>query len=101
MRIRIQLLLKVIGICDHWSIEPLGLYLSLQESIVSVHSPPRLCFEPLKLLNFDSNAYPDLAFHQVLGIRIRMFSGPPDPDPLVRVTDPALAPDPSLFSLMC
>jgi hypothetical protein len=29
---------------------------------VSVHSPPRLYFEPLKLLNFDSNAYPDLAF---------------------------------------
>jgi hypothetical protein len=26
-------------------------------------SPPRLRFEHLKLLNFDFNAYPDLAFH--------------------------------------
>jgi hypothetical protein len=36
----------------------------------------------------------------VLGIRIRMFFGLPDPDPLVRGTDPNpdSAPDPSLFS---
>ncbi len=45
-------------------------------------------------------------FGSVLGIRIRnciwirrirMFLGLPDPDPLFRVTDPDLAPDPSLF----
>jgi hypothetical protein len=34
----------------------------------------------------------------VLGIRIRMFLGLPDPDPLVRGMDPDPAPDPSLFS---
>jgi hypothetical protein len=31
----------------------------------------------------------------VLGIRIRMFLGPPDPDPIVRGMDQD--PDPSLF----
>ncbi len=35
IRIRIQLLFIVIGICDHWSIDP------------------RLCCEPPKLINFD------------------------------------------------
>ena len=34
----------------------------------------------------------------VLGIRNRMFSGLPDPDPFVSDMDPALDPDPSLFS---
>ncbi len=34
------------GICDHWSLDTLGLYFSLQASIVSVHDPPRLYFEP-------------------------------------------------------
>ncbi len=34
----------------------------------------------------------------VLGIRIRQFLGLPDPDPLVRGTDPYPAPDPTLFS---
>ncbi len=35
----------------------------------------------------------------VSGIRIRRFLGLPDPDPLVRRTDPdPAAPDPSLFS---
>jgi hypothetical protein len=44
---------------------------------------------------------------KVLGIRIRnrirMFLGLPDPEPLVRGTDPDpdLAPDPSLFSKIC
>jgi hypothetical protein len=37
--------------------------LSLKASIVSVHSPQRLYFEPLKLLNFDLSVDPDLAFH--------------------------------------
>jgi hypothetical protein len=42
-----------------------GSILSLHPAIVSVHGPPRLHFEPLKLLNFDLNADPDLdlAFH--------------------------------------
>jgi hypothetical protein len=38
-------------------------FLSLNASIVSVHGPPRLHFETLKLLNFDNNADPDPAFH--------------------------------------
>ncbi len=40
-----------------------GSILSLQASIVSVHSLPRLYFEPLKLMNFDFNADLDQAFH--------------------------------------
>jgi hypothetical protein len=45
MRIRIQLFFKTIGIYDydHWYIQ------ALQGSIVCVHGPPRLRFEPLKL----------------------------------------------------
>jgi hypothetical protein len=38
-----------------------------------------------------------LAQNTVLGIRIRMILGLPDPDPLVRGTDPD--PDPSIFLL--
>ncbi len=34
-----------------------------QASIVSVHGPPRFCFEPLKLLHSDFNVDPNLAFH--------------------------------------
>ena len=34
----------------------------------------------------------------VLGIRIRMFLGLPDPDPLVRGANPDPTPDPSFFS---
>ncbi len=37
--------------------------LSLQASSVSIHVPPRLCFEPIKLLNFYFHADPNLAFH--------------------------------------
>ncbi len=36
MRIRIQLLIKVMGICDHWSVAFQGSILSLQASIVNV-----------------------------------------------------------------
>jgi hypothetical protein len=43
--------------------------LSLQISIVSVHCHPRLCFEPLKLLNFYFNADP-------------AFQSNADPDPV-------------------
>jgi hypothetical protein len=37
-------------------------------------------------------------FLTVLRIRIRMFLGLSDPEPVVRGMDPDLAPDPSLFS---
>ncbi len=45
----------------------------------------------------DANLWPLIyrPFRAVLGIRIRMFLGLQDPDPLVRGADPA--PDPSLF----
>jgi hypothetical protein len=59
IQIRILLLIKGMRICEHWSTEPRRLHLGLQDSIVSVHGSPRLHFEPLKLLNFDFNAYPD------------------------------------------
>jgi hypothetical protein len=51
--------------CDHWCTDLLGPILNLHPSIFSVHGPPRLNFEPLKLLNFDFNADTDLgpAFH--------------------------------------
>jgi hypothetical protein len=39
-----------------------------------------------------------LVFFAVLVVRIRMFLGLSDPDPLVRGTDPYPTPDPSLFS---
>jgi hypothetical protein len=48
-------------ICDHWSID-LGSIMSPQAFDVSVHCPPRLNFEPVKLLNFDFNADPDPVF---------------------------------------
>jgi hypothetical protein len=52
-----MLLIKVKGFCDHWSIDPPGLHFE--------HPQPssRLCFEPLKPLNFYFNADPDPAFH--------------------------------------
>jgi hypothetical protein len=57
----------MMGICGPLLYRPpgLGSILILQASIVSVHDPPRLCFEPLDLLNFDFNADPDPdpAFH--------------------------------------
>jgi hypothetical protein len=36
-------------------------------------------------------------FEAVLRIRIRKFLGLPDPDPLVRCTDPDPAPEPSII----
>jgi hypothetical protein len=70
MRIRILLLIKVMGICYHWSIDPL----SLQGSIVSVNGPPLLYFELLKFLNVGNNADPDTAFHSEA-----------DPDPASKI----------------
>ncbi len=46
------------------------------------------------ILGFQRLCYGYHEFTSVLEIRIRMFLGLPDPDPLVRGTDP----DPSLFS---
>ncbi len=37
------------------------------------------------------------SFYAVLRIRIHMFLGLPDPDPLVRGMDPDPAPDPSII----
>jgi hypothetical protein len=54
MRIRILLLIKVTNRLQ----TPPGLHYS----IMSVHCPPRLHFEPLKLRNFDLNVDPDPAF---------------------------------------
>ncbi len=58
--------------------------MSLQASIVSVHGPPRLYVEPLKLMNFDFNADPDPAFHSSA-----------DPDPASK-TIADLDPDPEM-----
>jgi hypothetical protein len=53
MRIRIQILLliKMMGICDHLSIDPPRLHFATPASTVSVRSSPGLSFEPSKLLN--------------------------------------------------
>jgi hypothetical protein len=74
---RILLLIKVMGICDHWSIEPPGPY--FWSPFVSLHGPSRLYFEPLKLLNFIFTADSDLTFHynaiwiQLPQIKVRHF----------------------------
>jgi hypothetical protein len=60
-QIRIQLFFQLMKICDDWSTD-------LQASIVSVHAPPCLNFEPFKLRNFDFNPGP--AFQSIA-----------DPDP--------------------
>jgi hypothetical protein len=58
MRIRILLLIKVIKVCDHWSIDPPGLHFE-PPCLHGVHGPLGLCFEPLKLLNFNFKADPE------------------------------------------
>jgi hypothetical protein len=79
--IRIQLLFEVMGICDHWSIDPQG----LQFEPPGLHCERlRLYFEPLKILNFDCNADPDPAFYSnadpdPASEIMRIL---PDPDPL-------------------
>jgi hypothetical protein len=60
MQIWILLLIKLMGICDYWSVDPPGPHLSLQASIVSIHGTPRLCFKHLNLLYFDFNANSEL-----------------------------------------
>ncbi len=54
------------GICDHY-----GGLKTLQASIVSVHGPSQLYFEPLKLLT-NAEADPDPAVHSNVHV---------DPDP--------------------
>ncbi len=49
-----------------------GSILSLQDSIVSVHGPPLLCFEHLKLLNIDFNADNRIRIQLFTLIRIRI-----------------------------
>jgi hypothetical protein len=58
MQIRILLLNKVIKVCDHWSIDPPGLYFE-PPGLQGVHGPLRLCFEPRKLPNLNFNADPE------------------------------------------
>jgi hypothetical protein len=99
MRIRIQLftlmgigillLIKVMRICNNYSsLQTLqDSILRLQTSIVRVNGPPRLHFEPLKLLNFDfnANADPDPALHSNAdpdpASKHNRFNADPDPQP--------------------
>ncbi len=57
-RILLLLLIEVMGIYDHWSIDPPGLYLSLQASVLSVHGRHWLYFEPIQIFIFDFYADP-------------------------------------------
>ncbi len=62
----------------------IALYLSLRATIVSIHRPPWLHFEPLKLLYFDFN--PDPSFHCNAGPDLTSQNNAdpaPDPQPLV------------------
>jgi hypothetical protein len=59
MQIRILLLNKVTGLCDSWPVDPPGLHFELSGLYFE---RPRLCYEPLKLLNFACNVDPDPAF---------------------------------------
>jgi hypothetical protein len=56
---------------------------------VSVRSPPRFCFDPLKLFNFDFNAGMDPVF-QFIADPDPAFkkNADPDPQPCFRVTCP-------------
>jgi hypothetical protein len=59
IQIRIRILIKVIGICGHWSIDLPGLHFKPSGFL---GERPRLFFELLKLLNFDFNADLDPIF---------------------------------------
>jgi hypothetical protein len=73
IRIRVRFLIKVMGICDHWSIGPI---LSLQVSVVSIHATV------VVLLNFEFNVDPD---RHLKIIRIRICNpGFTDVSPLYR-----------------
>jgi hypothetical protein len=69
IRFRILLLIKVMEICNQWSISPPGLRFEL----LGLHSEHlRLYFEPLKLLTFDFHADLDPTF---------LSNADPDPQP--------------------
>jgi hypothetical protein len=52
---------------------------------VSIHGPPRLYFEPLKLLNFDFNADSDSVFHfNADPDPVSKNNADPDPQPWIR-----------------
>jgi hypothetical protein len=77
MRIRILIFINGMGICDLWSIDPLELHFQhLGLYLGAFQGPPRISFEPLKLLSFDFNADPDPAFHS---------NANPDPDRLPKI----------------
>jgi hypothetical protein len=59
MRIRILIIVKVVKILDHMSVEPQNHF----EPPGLVHGLPRLYFLPIKRVNFDFNADPNSAFH--------------------------------------
>jgi hypothetical protein len=65
MRIPIQLFFKVMGICDHCSIGPIGL------NFVPP-GPPRLYFEPLMLLHFFMRI--QIQLFTAMRIRIQVFT---------------------------
>ncbi len=74
IRIRIQLLFKIMEICDHWSTYTVqqilqGFIVSLQASIQSVSGTLKLYFELLKLLNLN------------LDPKIIQIYADPDPQP--------------------
>ncbi len=63
------------GICEHWSIDPLGPHFKPSRLHCERPRPSPVYFEPLKLLNSDFNADPDPDFHS---------NADPDPDPASR-----------------
>jgi hypothetical protein len=67
MRLWIQLIFKMLGICDHWSIDPPGLYFEPSGFHCELYF--ELYFEPI---NFDFNADPHPTVHSNVH---------PDPDP--------------------
>jgi hypothetical protein len=90
VRIRILLLIKVMEICDNWSINLLWLHLvRLQASIVSATAHRGSIFELLKLLKllkFDWHADPDSAFHSNADPTRIQLLWYPDPLPWSDVT---------------
>jgi hypothetical protein len=56
---------------------------------------------PAQLRDLRQAAQIFIRFAPVFRIRIRMFLGLPDPDPLVRGADPDHAPYASLYSIRC
>jgi hypothetical protein len=53
----------MMGSCDYWSVDPQGLHFEPP----GLYPRDSLCFEPLKLLNFDFKADPDASFNSKAG----------------------------------